>query len=380
METGLKIRLSGLLALLCIVTYGQDSLFLKGQISAWTHYNPNNSLSWWSGGRCIPQVNYEYRLSDKKLVDFEASVNLYGNIGLEPFDSSNYNGNIKPYRLWARYSTTQFEFRTGLQKINFGSASILRPLMWFDQIDPRDPLQLTDGVWGGLARYYFLNNANIWLWGLYGNNNIKGWETFKTKENSPEFGGRFQCPVPHGEAAVSYHHRIADCSSLSDSIQLFTDSPENRLGIDIKLDVIVGCWLEASWTHMSKNIRMFSNQHIINMGVDYTFGLGKGLSVICEQLLASIDEEAFKFSHAMTFSLLNLSYPLSIFDNLNYIAYYDWDNNKVYNFVNWQHQFNRISLYLMAYYNPKEYNMPTQNSDEMLYAGSGVQLMVVFNY
>ena len=59
----------------------------------------------------------------------------------------------------------------GLQKINFGSATMLRPLMWFDQVDPRDPLQLTDGVWGVLGRYYFLNNANIWLWGLYGNKN-----------------------------------------------------------------------------------------------------------------------------------------------------------------------------------------------------------------
>ena len=68
-----------------------------------------------------------------------------------------------------RYSSDQFELRLGLQKINFGSASMLRPLMWFDQMDPRDPLHLTDGVWGLLARYYFLNNANIWLWGLYGN-------------------------------------------------------------------------------------------------------------------------------------------------------------------------------------------------------------------
>lgn len=35
--------------------------------------------------------------------------------------------------------------------------------MRFDQVDPRDPLKLTDGVRGLLGRYCFLNNADIWL-------------------------------------------------------------------------------------------------------------------------------------------------------------------------------------------------------------------------
>ena len=86
--------------------------------------------------------------------------------------------------------------RGGLQKINFGSANLLRPLMWFDQIDPRDPLQLTDGVWGILGRYYFLNNANIWVWGLIGNDQRKGWEVIPSVKNKPEFGFRVQMPIP----------------------------------------------------------------------------------------------------------------------------------------------------------------------------------------
>ena len=42
------------------------------------------------------------------------------------------------------------------QKMNFGSAIILRCLTWFNSIDPRDPLQATDGKTGPLLRYYFL--------------------------------------------------------------------------------------------------------------------------------------------------------------------------------------------------------------------------------
>merc|ERR1712127_1137306 len=106
-------------------------------------------------------------------------------------------------------NTNQFELRVGLQKIDFGSASLLRPIQWFNQIDPRDPLQLTNGVYGVLGRYYFLNNANIWLWTLYGNEKTRGFDALETNKKVPEFGGRIQYPTKKGEIALSYHHRSA---------------------------------------------------------------------------------------------------------------------------------------------------------------------------
>jgi hypothetical protein len=358
----------------------EDTLKFKGQFSAYTHLNPDNDLPWWSGGRYIPQLNYEYRMPGESLIDFEASANIYGNAGFNPFDSSSFNGNIKPYRLWARYSTNQFELRAGLQKINFGSATILRPLMWFDQIDPRDPLQLTDGVWSVLARYYFLNNANIWLWGLAGNEHLKGWELLNTKKKIPEFGGRVQSPVPRGEAGFSYHHRIADCDNLPDSSIVCSEIPENRFGFDAKFDMVVGWWVEASWSAFNRNAGAFSNQELINIGIDYTFGIGNGLSVIFEQLIAAYDENPFEFKNSVNFSLLSASYPVGMFDNISAIIYYDWSENKSYNFLNWQKQYNKLTLHLMAYLNPKNYNIPSQNFDEMLYAGKGLQLMLVYNH
>ncbi|MBN1158473.1 MAG: hypothetical protein JXA61_03765 [Bacteroidales bacterium] len=359
---------------------GQEGPEFSGQLSSWLHFNSSNDLPLWSGGRYIPQLNFDIPVIATQLIDFEASANLYGNFGLHPFDTVSFNGKIKPYRIWARFSTTQLELRAGLQKINFGSASILRPLMWFDRIDSRDPLKLTDGVWGLLARYYFLNNVNIWLWGLYGNENPKGWETLKSIKHTPEFGGRLQTPLPRGEAGFSYHHRMADCSSLSDSAIAFKKVPENRFGFDAKFDVVVGCWIEASWSNHSKNIGIYSNQEIINFGIDYTFGLGNGLTVIVEQLIASYDRKPFEFENSTTFSLMTLSYPVGIFDNISAVFYYDWTHDKSYNFVNWQKQFNKFTFYLMGYINPKEYNIPTQGSDQMLYAGNGIQLMVVLNH
>ncbi|MEN8118407.1 MAG: hypothetical protein ABFS16_15590 [Bacteroidota bacterium] len=353
---------------------------MKGQLSSVMHYNGSNDLPLWLNGRYIPQLNYAVELSNSNQIDFEYSANLFGNARLKPFSDSDISGKIKNYRAWVRYSSNQLELRAGLQKINFGSASILRPLMWFDQIDPRDPLRLTDGVWGVLTRYYFLNNANLWLWGLYGNKNPKGWEFAPTTKNKPEFGGRLQIPVPKGEAALSYHNRKANTLDINDEIPAFEETIENRIGFDARFDMVVGWWIEGSWTSNKANLGMFTNQEVLNLGFDYTVGIGNGLYLIYEQLLASYDEKAFSFENSISFSLLSISYPVGMFDNLSAIIYYNWNDNNSYNFINWQKQFDKISLHLMAYWNPEVFQIPTQSYGQNLYGGKGIMVMFVFNH
>ncbi len=357
-----------------------DSLLFKGQVSTWGHYNPTNTYSSNTGFRYIPQMNYELAGRSTKKIDFEASANIYGSFAMAAFDSTKLDGNIRLYRLWTRYSTSQLEIRMGLQKINFGSASLLRPLMWFDQVDPRDPLQLTDGVWGMLVRYYFLNNANIWLWGLYGNQKTKGWEIFETVKKNPEFGGRFQHPVPVGEAAISYHHRKAAPNNQYNVTFNDRSSHEDKIGIDAKFDLKTGIWFEAVWVHRYLDNPQFNNQHFLNIGTDYTFALGKGLTVIYEQLIFNISETAFNFNNSSAFSLVNLTYPLGIFDRLSVVSYLDFYNKNSYNFFNWQREFNWFTLNVMAYINPKEYNIPTQTTSDMAFKGKGIMIMFVLNY
>jgi hypothetical protein len=362
-----------------MLSNAEDTLIFKGQISAYTHYNPTNDLQLWTGARYIPQLNYNISVPKKRLIDFEASANIYGNVGLEP-GQFEADGNIKPYRAWARYSGEQFEVRLGLQKINFGSAMMLRPLMWFDQLDPRDPLQLTDGVWGLLGRYYFLNNANLWIWSLWCNKDPKMWETAKTIQKYPELGGRFQSPLAGGESAFTYHFRIADTRGFAMPSIADEEVAENRFGIDGKWDLGVGLWFEAVWITKSRNIGILTNQQIFNAGVDYTFGIGNGLNVVFEQLAFSSGLKPFSFSANYWFSGLAATYPPSIFDNLHAIIYFDWMTKSFYNFINWGKQFNKFDFNLMAYWNPENYNMPAQNTDRMLYGGKGLQLMVVYNH
>ncbi len=367
----------------------QHAFSYQGQASAWANMNPGNDMPMWTGARYIPQINYDFDSGNTRSFGIEASANINGSTGLRLFDSLAYEGRIKPYRIWARYATNQLELRLGLQKINFGSASMLRPLMWFDKVDPRDPLQLTDGVWGLLGRYYFLSNANIWVWALYGNEGLKTWETGLTTRRTPEFGGRVQMPLNRGEAAFSYHHRsadqlvfpIPDFSSCISPVSFFESAvPENRYGLDLRLDVEVGLWMEAAWINKSRDVGIFTNQEIITLGADYTFGIGSGLNLVVEHLLLSYDIRAFAFDNKTHFSCTSLSYPISMFDNISAIVYYDWTNDNIYSFASWHHQFRRFGLYLMAFVNPETFDLPQQNDSSQLFSGKGFQLMLVYNH
>ena len=199
--------LTTLLILLSATVLSQEA-GLRGMAAGWMIGNYSEQFNAQGGIRYIPELSGEYKIGQSYKLDAEVSANAYGSATFWSNDSTSLDSRLKPYRMWARFSGDRFEIRAGLQKINFGSASMLRPLMWFDQLDPRDPLQLTDGVYALLGKYYFQNNANIWLWGLYGNDKIRGLEFFPSNKNKIEYGGRLQYPVLTGELALSAHHLL----------------------------------------------------------------------------------------------------------------------------------------------------------------------------
>lgn len=359
----------------------QDTLQFRGQMSVWGAVTTGSELPVWLGGQYISQANYEVHTGRHMMLDAEASFNLGGSAGFSPFDSLSSEGKLKPYRAWVRFSGRQFEIRAGLQKINFGSAAMLRPLMWFDQLDPRDPLQLTDGVWGILGRVYLLNNANIWVWGLYKNKGPKTWEVGTTSPGAPEFGGRIQLPAASGEAALSWHFRMADLSLVPNQIPpTWTDIPEHRLGFDGKWDVGVGLWTEASWIHKNRDVGLVTNQHFLTLGTDYTFPLGNGLNTTFEHLMFSTGEQPFSFSENSTLSALMLGYPLGLSARITAIFYRDWNAKNQFNFLSLQKQFKHLQLYVMAFLNPDDTVLPQQSGDNQLFLGKGAQVMMVYNY
>lgn len=368
-----------LILLLSEISFGQKGLVFDGQLSGFTNYSPEADKDLLLGLRYIPELNYNLQLTKTKALSFQAAANIFGNLAFGPAQPASTDGELQPYRFWVRYTAQQLELRVGLQKIDFGSATLLRPLQWFNQIDPRDPLKLTHGVYAALGRYYFLNNANIWLWVLYGNQKTRGYEFFETNKNNPEFGGRFQMPVPKGELAFSYHHRTADAKSLV-PMGGFDNTPEDRFSIDGKWDVKVGLWFEAAHVRKAKNLGILTHQSFVNLGLDYTFGLGNGLNVLGEHLLMTNDKQAFGFKSTTHLTAATLSYPLTLFSNVSVVLYRSWATDDFSFFLNYEHQFKKTTGYIMLYYNPKTLQGIQENELVNTFSGPGIRLMLVFNH
>jgi hypothetical protein len=374
------VFLAGLLAM--SLGLGAQAPNLQGQFSGWMALNDEKPSTPRLGLRYLPTFSLG-RAGEKTLsLDAELAVNADLTAAASGWRDLRAEAQVRLYRFWLRLSSSRFEARVGLQKINFGSASLLRPLMWFDRLDPRDPLQITDGVSGLLLRYYFPNNTNIWLWGLYGNDEPKGLESAPTARRTPEFGGRVQWPLFKGEMAVTVHHRQVDLSRIPEMGVIFQDPSvaEDRLALDGKWDIGPGVWFEGSLVRQKSREIPFPYQEALTLGADTTFSLGNGLYVLAEHFLAEASAEALGRGQGQRFSALSLSYPLGLLDTLSGIVFYDWKNRALYSFLSWQRTTDRWRFYVIGFWNPPRFQILRTQAGNNFFSGKGFQVMVVFNH
>jgi|WetSurMetagenome_2_1015567.scaffolds.fasta_scaffold35070_2 hypothetical protein len=370
-------------ALMAVGSVYGGEFSLHGRASSWLGASRDSSYRVLAGTRYLPEARVSLPISKEFTLDAEASVNGFVSANMRPFDPPVLEARIKPYRGFVRLSSARFEARAGLQKINFGSAMLLRPLMWFDRVDPRDPLELTDGVYGLLARYYFQNNTNIWAWGLLGNSSPKGWEQVGSVRWAPEPGARVQVPIPRGEVAATYHHRVIDYSHADKIPEMLDEQDEDRLGLDAKVDLGVGLLVEGT---LSRETRRLSEEEdppvwtrLAVVGVDYTFGIGSGLGVTAEHMLMGGAAEPFGRGTGAQFSALMLGLPLGLLDNLRGMVYYDWKNEDPYGYLGWQRTLDNWIFSVGAFWNPA--SVPASAAGPVTgVAGKGVRLDVVFNH
>jgi len=347
------------------------------------------------GLRFIPEVKFSLSAGRGVTVDAEASVNAYGSLSFLSDGPATTSGNVKPYRGWLRLSTSRFEVRVGLQKLSFGSATLFRPLMWFDSLDPRDPLQITTGVYGLLLRYYAKGNANFWAWSLLGNKDARGWDIAPSDKKTPEFGGRVQVPLFKGELGATYHRRKAAIDGLTPIMAPVMDPvmapppesplpvppvPEDRFGLDGKWDLGVGVWFEGTLTHQRTSLLPLPYQRALTLGMDYTFGLGNGLNVVAEHFRLASSLRAFGRGDGLSLSALLLRYPLGLLDEVSGIFYYDWKNRNVYRFVSWKRTTNALSFSLILFWNPKDLLVFKGQPGSASFAGTGFELLLAYNF
>jgi hypothetical protein len=372
-----NIIASSLFVLFFFELNGQKIEF-NGQVAGWGTVNSFPAFQ--AGARYIPKLTFEIPASTKFKLDGELSAD--GSFSYTHLHDSAaiIDLNEDLYRFWLRFSGDRFEIRVGLQKINFGSASMLRPLMWFDRIDPRDPLKLTKGVYGIQGKYFFRNNASIWLWVLYGNKNTKGWETIPSKYKRPEIGGRIQLPIPKGEMAFSYHNRMAEFpATWQPPVTGSTTFNEERFGYDIKVDLGIGLWLETALTHQKQDeIPPFTRAATI--GADYTFNIINGLNITAEQMFYTSSDNIISKGENFSFTGFSAGFPLSIITRVNGIVFYDWKNKGLFRFANISFTFDNLALDVIGFWNPERFSLFNYSTGANMFAGFGGQVMVVYNY
>jgi len=373
--------LIGILALLGAHLWAQE-IDARGQASAIARFNRDSLDAFQGSLRYIPSIFVNMPLGEFQSMDGEASVDIRVSGTARQHERPATESSLKPYRAWLRYATSRFEIRAGLQKISFGSASLFRPLMWFDAIDPRDPLQITKGVYALLGRFYAATTTNFWIWGIYGQDETRGWEVLASRKGSMEIGGRFQIPLFLGETGLTYHHRTAELRlpDLPGMGQQQLTFPEDRIGIDGKWDVGPGVWVEATLTRQQTAAITLPWQHALTVGADYTIGLGNGLTILAECFLQSSAEQGFGSGPTVRFAGLTFAYPVTIIDDASAFLYYDQVNSEAYLFASWRRTYDNWVFHLMAFANPRRPGFIASQNPAIALSGQGAMLMVVFNH
>ncbi len=349
-----------------------SSYLFSGEASGWALGSlAERDNTWNVGARYIPAFTAYKESGAGKMLDLYIYLNAFAAASsIEDYD--NYDLDL--YRLVFRYATHRTETRIGLQKIAFGPAMVLRSLMWFDSMDPRDPQQLTEGVWALRFRYDALDNSSLWLWSIYPDGERKGLEIVPGEKGYPELGGRYLRPVPAGEMALTFNSRQAEMPGTG------IDFRENRIALDGKWDIEVGLWFEAVLQHQNEDLIPMQWRKMLTLGTDYTFGVGNGLYMVLEHMGIFMSSGAWGSDEDYQTTSWMANYPLGFIDNLSAIGFYSWSTEKYYQYLAWQRTWDNWILHINAFHYPETDASFSPFGTGQPLMGTGGQVLVIFNH
>ncbi|MCK5520627.1 MAG: hypothetical protein KAI81_05910, partial [Candidatus Marinimicrobia bacterium] len=287
---------------------------------------------------------------------------LMGNFTASSEQAEFGDDKLEWYRTIMKLSGDNYDFKLGLQKINFGPAQFLRTLQWFDTLNPLDPTGQSDAVEAALLRFAPHSNIYLWLWGI----NNETIETtpisyvgdlsveplkFSTLMNK-QLGGRIVYSLGISDIALTVFHRSISMERIINSYN------ENRYAIDLRSEFIVGFWAEAMLSTQDEKYVLGAPEKAFTytLGLDYTFPLGNGLYTVIEHSysdagnIINLGKNPFNrysiFTPKSRRSMLMLNFPLSIFDNLMNVSMVDHQNEIISNTLIWSRSYDHLILNL----------------------------------
>lgn len=285
------------------------------------------------------QPDFDLDLWSKEHKKIDMQIVLKQTNSLDYLDK-DWEGDIdlRLYRSLIRFSALNYELRLGLQQLNFGQAMILRPLQWFDTIDPRDENKESDGVYAFLAKRYFLDNSNMWGWVILDDDEIDDDTDFDDFVKQIEYGGRWQYPVGDVETGLSIHHK---------KLSSIDYSSETKLGFDLRKDYVLGFWAETSLSFLHGGDET-ANSSLLTAGADYTISVGNGIYLLLENLFISEIDDGFLPNKAKS-AAFQIQYPVNLFDSVQSIVTYDWQLEQYNLFLSYARSYDYLTVYLNFY-------------------------------
>ncbi|MFC1481258.1 hypothetical protein ACFL6E_03320 [Candidatus Neomarinimicrobiota bacterium] len=305
----------------------------------------------------LPMLSLAANNKGSWLIDFEWAGRMAAQYTGAPGEDTSTVTVGKNHRLWARLSSEKFEIRAGLQKMAFGPGMVLRPLMWYDTLDLRDPTGQTDGTEALRVRYFGGDN-----WSL------AGWLNRLNSDFDMASGGRLELTTPSTEIGLTFHYQAADTNLFTSQVARFG---RQRIAFDLRYDGFIGAWTEIVYGCEAIGPDVDVTQ--IMIGADYTLGIGQGIYVINENLY-------FKYTgkewDPVTVSVLMASVPMGFIDQLTAIVQYDWDKSRAFNYLRWSRTYDHLSFNVMLGANPGRSGVEGPLSS----FGESIQLMMIYNH
>ena len=254
--------------------------------------------------RYSPRLESEFDFQESSLMAFAEGRFQYSET------KNNSENQAEVNRAWIRWNTESFSVRVGRQKVNFGPSKVLRPLQWFDQIDPRDIVPYTRGVDGSVAKFFLEENHSLWFWTFQDSQLLEGTSLLTTKENTYAQGGRIELYGNHGFSYIQRKVELAD-----------TEGSSRLYGFDTVWDLGAAVWFEAEWEQAEL---IPKNQLNVTLGLDYTFNIGNGIYLLVEH---NYQDAKDSFPDPIATTAIRASYPLDLIDNISFLGIQSTDFN-----------------------------------------------------
>ena len=116
------------------------------------------------------------------------------------------------------------------------------------------------------------------------------------------------------------------------------------------------------------------------LGLDYTFDLGEGLTLLGEHLLSDTAPAAFGTGEGSGISAFSVRYRWGVVDEVGAILNYDWQQDELYAYATWRRTYDHWGFNLIAFANPDDARVTPGATGDNLLAGAGAQLLVTYNH